>query len=270
MQPTTAMPAMRDRRLFPSGELCRARWASPARTVTATWQTSRRVLPGGGVRGSTNRSAEHATVRCMRKNLENCTAIPRAMEVFIVLPAMGPPTRYSLPTSQEIISKTFLCRASKEPCRTAAYVMKKCPTGQVPMVRRTELRVSAAQGYRPVRSSANPKQGGTSMQNGTGGERTERLKRNNLRLVPILSSVFVLGILMYGIGDDTALAYPASVCAQCHGDGRSGTPPATPTHIQMGLVTAPAVPATPAGTATPAPAPQPSIAPVAPAPAPAP
>lgn len=108
------------------------------------------------------------------------------------------------------------------------------------------------------------------MENGTGRERTERIKRNNLRLVSLLSSVFVLGILMYGIGHDTALAYPASVCAQCHADGRSGTPPATPTHIQMGLVTAPAAPATPAGTATPAPAPQPSIAPAAPAPAPAP
>ncbi len=45
----------------------------------------------------------------------------------------------------------------------------------------------------------------------------------------------------------------AAVCASCHADGRTGTPPATPTHIQMGLVKAPgAVRTGPAVTPTPA------------------
>jgi hypothetical protein len=41
----------------------------------------------------------------------------------------------------------------------------------------------------------------------------------------------------------------AAICASCHTDGRTGVPPATPTHIRMGLVSAPKAAATTAGKA---------------------
>lgn len=84
-----------------------------------------------------------------------------------------------------------------------------------------------------------------------------------------LFAVVTMGLLFSG-----AVAN-AAICASCHSDGRTGTPPATPTHIRLGLVpaaggtgTAAAKPAAkPAATAA---APAATTAPAATAAAPAP
>lgn len=69
----------------------------------------------------------------------------------------------------------------------------------------------------------------------------------------ILCTAVAALLILPGCGLDSARA--ANVCASCHADGRSGTPPATPTHVRMGLVAAPSTStSTAAAPATSAPA----------------
>jgi cytochrome c553 len=93
------------------------------------------------------------------------------------------------------------------------------------------------------------------MHHRTGEKPTPSLIPANLVTLFVFTLALGAGVVFPGLtGHDAA---NAAACAACHSDGRTGSAPATPTHIRMGLASSPNAGAGANSTAKPA-APQPS------------
>ncbi|MFZ2446168.1 MAG: hypothetical protein WAW37_07420, partial [Syntrophobacteraceae bacterium] len=68
-----------------------------------------------------------------------------------------------------------------------------------------------------------------------GGKMSEKDGRNYLFGAAILIATMAVFVILPGPGGHEVVN-AASACAACHADGRTGTPPATSTHISAGLV----------------------------------